>query len=153
MPSSGHMRRNTAAGVTTGFGNRQKEAFSTATSAPCAVGANDNVSVTSRSYNTVNQDAGLAYDGAGDVTNDALNSYLYDGEGRLCAVKNSVSSFTQYVYDAEGARVAKGTMSAWPAGPGATCPAPVSVPATGYTFALTSQYLVDPGGEQVTELG
>ncbi|MFZ0731014.1 MAG: RHS repeat-associated core domain-containing protein [Candidatus Sulfotelmatobacter sp.] len=127
-----------------GFGNRQKEAFSTATSAPCAAGANDNVSVNSRSYNTVNQDTGLAYDGAGDVTSDALNSYLYDGEGRLCAVKNSVSNFTQYIYDAEGARVAKGLMAAWPT----SCPAPTA--ANG--FALTNQYLVGPGGEQVTEL-
>ncbi|MGA9069036.1 MAG: hypothetical protein WB424_02200 [Terracidiphilus sp.] len=46
------------------------------------------------------------YDAAGDVTNDGINSYLYDAEGRLCAVKNSNASLTGYIYDAAGTRVA-----------------------------------------------
>jgi YD repeat-containing protein len=44
------------------------------------------------SYNTSNQIASglVTYDGAGDVTLDtnAGNSYLYDGEGRICAVRS-----------------------------------------------------------------
>jgi RHS repeat-associated protein len=127
------------------FGNRGKEAFSTATSTPCATGANDNVGTpVSRTYNSLNRDTGFTYDGAGNVTVDLLNKYLYDGEGRLCAVKNSVSIVKQYVYDASGARVAKGTLSAWPA----SCNAPTA--ANGFT--LSSQYLLNLGGEAVTEL-
>jgi hypothetical protein len=128
------------------FGNRGKEAFSTATSTPCASGANDNVGTpVSRSYNSNNQDSGLIYDAAGNVIQDALNKYVYDPEGRICAVMNILTtSATQYVYDAEGARVAKGTISAWPA-TGATCAAPTA--ANGFT--LTNQYL---GGAAETEL-
>jgi hypothetical protein len=85
------------------FGNRGKEAFSTVTSTPCATGANDNVGTpVSRSYNFNNQDAGLPYDAAGDVTNDGVNKYVYDPEGRICAVMNILTtSATQYLYDAE----------------------------------------------------
>jgi RHS repeat-associated protein len=84
---------------------------------------------------------GLSYDGAGNVTSDGLNYYAYDGEGRLCAVENTlVDSYTQYVYDAGGTRVAKGASASL------TCGAP------GSNFSLTNQYLVGLGGEQVTEL-
>ena len=86
------------------------------------------------------------YDAAGNVLSDITNNYLYDAEGRLCAVKNSVTSFTQYVYDAEGRRVAKGSLQSWPTG--SSCNAPTA--ANGFT--LTSQYLLDLGGNQVTEL-
>lgn len=51
---------------------------------------------------------GDGYDAAGDVTNDGSNQYLYDGAGRICAVKNSAGVMTQYIYDGEGNRVAKG---------------------------------------------
>ena len=79
---------------------------------------------------------------------DLINKYVYDPEGRLCAVKSILATTaTQYVYDASGARVAKGTISTWPA-QGATCAAPTA--ANG--FSLTAQYLLGPGGEQVTEL-
>ena len=71
-------------------------------------------------------------------------TYLYDGEGRLCAVNAGTGSYTEYVYDALGARVAKGTLSVWPA----SCVAPTS--ANGFT--VTAQYLLGLGGEQVTEL-
>ncbi|MGD0830885.1 MAG: RHS repeat-associated core domain-containing protein [Terracidiphilus sp.] len=79
---------------------------------------------------------------------DLLNQYVYDPEGRLCAVKSILATTaTQYVYDASGARVAKGSISTWPA-QGATCAAPTA--ANG--FSLAAQYLLGPGGEQVTEL-
>jgi hypothetical protein len=32
-----------------------------------------------------------SYDLAGNVTYDGVNSYLYDGEGRICAVHSSRS--------------------------------------------------------------
>jgi len=51
-----------------------------------------------------------------------------------------VDSYTQYVYDAGGTRVAKGASASL------TCGAP------GTNFSLTNQYLVGLGGEQVTEL-
>jgi hypothetical protein len=66
--------------------------------------------------------AGLLYDTAGDVLNDNVNQYLYegvpvdrswstgwDGEGRICAVASTpmpnVTAMTGYLYDADGARV------------------------------------------------
>jgi YD repeat-containing protein len=53
----------------------------------------------------------FVYDGAGDVTNDGSNQYLYDAEGRICAMRNSIESVTGYLYDSEGRRVAKGSLS------------------------------------------
>jgi RHS repeat-associated protein len=52
------------------------------------------------------------YDGAGDVLNDGTNQYLYDAEGRVCAVYNG-SYITGYLYNAMGQRVATGTLSAF----------------------------------------
>ena len=80
------------------------------------------------------------------MLDDGKNAYLYDGEGRLCAVDANYSvspSYTQYIYDAGGARVAKGSLASWPSSCGA--------PGTN-GFALTNQYLLDQGGDQVTEL-
>ncbi len=86
--------------------------------------------------------SGFTYDGAGNVLYDGLNSYLYDLEGRLCAVKNSVvGTMTGYVYDADGTRVAKGTISTWSCDPGVS------------GFTPTNDYILGPGGEQVTEMG
>ena len=89
---------------------------------------------------------GFGYDNAGNVTNDGQNEYLYDAEGRLCAVNANYSvapSFTRYIYNAEGTRVAKGTLTNWPT----SCGAPG---ANG--FSLTAEYLLGQGGDQVTEL-
>jgi RHS repeat-associated protein len=126
------------------FGNRKAGAMQTAacptpeTSVPATVtySATNQVTFVSGSL-----PLGLSYDGAGNVTSDGLNYYAYDGEGRLCAVENTlVDSYTQYVYDAGGTRVAKGASASL------TCGAP------GSNFSLTNQYLVGLGGEQVTEL-
>jgi RHS repeat-associated protein len=129
------------------FGNRTMEAYSTLSSTPCAPGANDNaqLTVTAQSSANNNQVAGITqYDPAGEVTYDGSNYYRYDGEGRLCAVDNlATGGLTQYIYDAGGARVAKGSLTSWPASCGA--------PGTN-GFTLTSQYLLDLSGEQVTEL-
>ena len=82
------------------------------------------------------------------MINDGINAYVYDAEGRLCAAENILAgSATQYVYDAAGTRVAKGTISTWPT-LGSTCAAPT----TANGFTLTNEYLLDQAGEQVTEI-
>jgi hypothetical protein len=51
------------------------------------------------------------------MTNDLQNQYLYDAEGRVCAVQGpsvaGVTPMTGYLYDAEGRRVGKGTITQW----------------------------------------
>ena len=116
-------------------------------------------------YNPVNSQvssastatAGFAYDQAGNVIFDGLNNYWYNAEGQLCAVAQS-GGITAYSYDAEGRRVAKGTLSGLPSGDIAsqislatsgTC-GPISSATS--SFALSSRYLLDLSGNQVTEL-
>ncbi len=87
----------------------------------------------------------------------ANNPYLYDGapvdrsssmgrdaEGRICAVQNLLGGgpMTQYLYDAEGTRVAKGTITNWSAG--------CNTATNG--FIMTTSYILGPGNEQLTEL-
>jgi len=78
------------------------------------------------------------YDSAGDVTADGVNSYLYDGEGRICAVNSRFGGLTGYAYDAEGNRVAKGSISSW------SC----NLASNGFT--PTEQYVVGLDGQQLT---
>ena len=105
-------------------------------------------------YNANNQvysgPAVPSYDAAGNVTaenNGDGFSYLYDAEGRICAVQNPpLDGFPQmmgYVYDAEGRRVAKGTITSWSCDPSTN------------GFASTgseTDYLLDQSGNQVTEM-
>jgi len=74
----------------------------------------------------------------------AGNQYLYDGEGRVCAVANTAVSglpmMTQYIYDAEGHRVAKGSITSF------------SCDSTSNGFTATTVYVLGPGGEQLSEL-
>ena len=47
------------------------------------------------------------------MTYDNVYQYLYDAEGRICAVENTAGPspvMTGYLYDAEGNRIAKGTI-------------------------------------------
>jgi RHS repeat-associated protein len=67
---------------------------------------------------------GWSYDGAGNLLNDGRNSYTYDAEGRIVSLNGAPT----YVYDAEGRRVAKYSGS-----------------------TITASYLLDLGGNQVTE--
>ena len=64
-----------------------------------------------------NQGQTGGYDASGNIANDGLNSYLYDGEGRICAMASTpvagYTTMTAYIYDAEGNRVAKGSISTW----------------------------------------
>jgi RHS repeat-associated protein len=91
--------------------------------------------------------------GDGDIIADMTsgNQYLYDGEGRICAVLSPSPAggpiMTGYIYDADGTRVAKGSIQNMN-----TCnPAPVSQGGNG--FQTTSDYVLGLGGEQVTEMG
>jgi RHS repeat-associated protein len=107
-------------------------------------GANDNLQQTITTPTASNQVSNFAYDLAGNVRNDNLNVYYYDVEGRLCAVGfpngSGGTDYEQYLYDASGARVGKGTVSSL------SCNAPTS---GNYTPKL--EYMLGPGGEQVTE--
>jgi RHS repeat-associated protein len=71
--------------------------------------------------------------------------YLYDGEGRLCAVEGPAPLggspiMTGYLYDADGARVAKGTITTMSCDP------------TANGFQFTENYVLGPGGEELTML-
>jgi RHS repeat-associated protein len=100
---------------------------------------NNQMSGTSQNVNQ-----GQYYDPAGNITNDGINAYLYDGEGRICAVRQSlvpgIITMTQYLYDAEGTRVAKGSISTW------SCDATVN------GFNPQSAYILGPQNEQLTEM-
>jgi RHS repeat-associated protein len=127
-----------------GFGNREEEAYSNATATPCMNGANDNLQLTITTPTASNQVTNFTYDLAGNVRNDNSNVYYYDVEGRLCAVGfpngSGGTNYEQYLYDASGARVGKGTVSSL------SCNAPTSG-----NYTPVSEYLIGLGGEQVTE--
>jgi RHS repeat-associated protein len=88
---------------------------------------------------TNNQVVGFGYDDTGNVTYDGLNHYLYDAEGRLCAVEQYVGGLIGYFYNAQGTRVAKGTLASF------------SCDDSTNGFTPTASYVLGPGGEQVTE--
>lgn len=116
-------------------------------------GTNNN-QMSSTSQNT-NQSS--YYDADGNVTYDGTYFYAYDGEGRQCALYNPLSStMTDYIYDAEGERVAKGTVTGVMApsiGAGQMMTAAQDCNlATTSNFTPGAQYLLDQGGNQVTEL-
>lgn len=99
-------------------------------------------------FTTVNSALnGFAYDASGDVTNDNVNQYLYDAEGRIRAVASTpvagLTVMTGYVYDADGTRVAKGTITIWSCDPSVNGLA---------TSGNETDYVPGPGGEQVTEM-
>jgi YD repeat-containing protein len=134
------------------FGNRASESFSTTacnSSPPLTSWANYN-SANNRFTTTSYATSGVTYDASGNLLYDGNNKYWYDAEGQLCAMQSLVGgpgAVTQYVYDAEGARIAKTTVSAAPSSTYATCAPPLGSGST-----LTGRYLVDSGGNQVTEL-
>jgi RHS repeat-associated protein len=107
---------------------------------------NNQMSSTSENENQAN-----GYDASGDIANDGINQYLYDGEGRICAVSHYVALLgttfmTGYLYDADGTRVAKGTLQNMN-----TCdPSPVGQGGNGFQFS--ENYVVGPGGEELTML-
>ncbi len=143
------------------FGNRLTEAFggTDTGSAPVPPG-------TSLAYNANNRITGVssgsppAYDSSGNVVCDSYNAgtgqcvvtastnqYLYDGEGRLCAAATASGMFG-YLYDAEGTRIAKGTITTF------SCDTSINQ-STGQPnngFSMTTSYILGLGNEQLTEL-
>jgi hypothetical protein len=109
------------------FGNRvQQETAQNAFSggggpAGCTLPGSGATTTALSSFDTTNQmvstnvrgvSAAPTYDAAGDVLSDGANEYLYDAEGRICAVASNVAGMTVmtgYMYDADGVRVSKGT--------------------------------------------
>jgi len=138
------------------YGNRTLEAFSTAAcnnnpTPQVSTSYYSNNRVSSSTVSTETLAAGsFGYDASGNTLYDGNNRYWYDAEGQLCAVENlrwQGGVFIQYIYDAEGARIGKGTLASAPSTYTATCAPPL-----GSGFTLTNRYLVDLGGNQVTEL-
>ena len=74
-----------------------------------------------------NRADGNSYDAAGNLLNDGLNQYAYDGANRILSINNQA---TGYVYDAEGNRVAKLSSGG----------------------ALETIYILTSGNRQLTEL-
>jgi len=74
----------------------------------------------------------------GDVRQDLQNTYLYDAEGRVCAVDSTLSGVTLYIYNASGTRVAKGSGS-------------FSCNLSTNGFTVTHRYILDVAGRQMTE--
>jgi RHS repeat-associated protein len=125
------------------FGNRTSESFSGSSGVLLPTSS-------SASYNTNNQvnssslmgGVALGYDPSGDVTSDNQNQYLYDGDGRMCAVRNLTSgAMAGYIYGADGTRVSTGTISTW----GSCDPT-----ANGYVAMKDS--ILGPSGGQLTEV-
>jgi len=142
------------------FGNRLWQT-SSATAYAATAGGPNACTVTAgpssgASYNASNQisDGLHQYDPAGNMYQDATtgNSYLYDGEGRICAVSNTpvagITTMTQYLYDAEGNRVAKGTITSM------SCDISInsSTQQPNNGFTMTQTEILGPGNEQLTEL-
>jgi RHS repeat-associated protein len=81
------------------------------------------------------------------VTNDGINQYLYDGEGRICAVMSEPipnnPTMMQYIYDAEGARVAKGMIATW------SCDTATNgfTPTASYVLGLSNEQLTETDGQ------
>ena len=48
--------------------------------------ANQSTANNNRIVNSSQAPGGIPYDAAGNSLNDGINQYLYDGEGRICAV-------------------------------------------------------------------
>ncbi len=126
------------------FGNRKSEVVGGTVAAPMPSSSTASYTAATNQVASVNGGAGLYYDAAGDVTQDLLNSYLYDAEGRLCAAMTAGPSYTGYVYDAAGIRVAKGSLTNF------TCDFNPADSAYNH-FTPTASYVLGPGGEQVTE--
>jgi RHS repeat-associated protein len=96
----------------------------------------------------------VTYDplGSGNVIEDGANGlapqhgYLYDAEDRICAVElppaivGQPNQMIQYLYDADGNRIGKGTITVW------SCN--IDQP---NGFQLTNEYVLGQAGEQVTE--
>ena len=129
--SNGPYADQTSSWTYDAFGNRLSEINPVANTTATFTSASNQVTATSGT-------AVFLYDAAGDITYDGLNNYLYDAEGRVCAVRNSVGTTVGYIYDAAGIRVSKVNLNQL------SCN-------LGYGYNPTSSYVLGLGGEQITE--
>ncbi|MBT9333387.1 chitobiase/beta-hexosaminidase C-terminal domain-containing protein [Paracidobacterium acidisoli] len=94
------------------FGNRTSETYGGTTNVP--VPTSSTASYSANNWIASTSLGSVSYDASGDVTSDNQSQYLYDGEGRVCAVQNRVlGTMVGYVYGADGARVSEGTITTW----------------------------------------
>jgi len=129
------------------FGNRTAQSIQTAAcpTSEASVAATTTYSSANRVTGTSVNSAttGFSYDNAGDVTNDNLNQYLYDAEGRICAVYGNYKlggTMTGYLYGADGTRIAKGTITTMSCDP------------TVNGFKTTNDYILSSSNQQITEM-
>ena len=118
------------------FGNRTGESFGGSTGASLPTS-------TTAQYNANNQVTGgsIAYDASGNVTVDNANQYLYDADGRVCAVRDRYyGDMMGYLYNAEGQRVAKGSLTTF------------SCDLTQNGFVPMRESVLGQSGEQLAEL-
>ena len=97
---------------------------------------------------TSTQNGNVQYDAAGNLTFDGTNNIAYDAEGRVCATavyNAALQSFhiTQYLYNAEGQRIAKGHPTGSSAG--LVCPTGAA------DFQPDEKYILGQNGEQITQ--
>ncbi len=128
------------------FGNRLNQTLSGTSSALLP-----STTTSSATYNPKNQmitsslaTASPTYDAAGNMTDEGRYKLAYDAESRVCSVYDTVlgGNITQYLYNAEGQRVAKGHPATSTSTP--VCPAS--------DFVATETYILGPSGEQVTQM-
>ena len=79
-----------------------------------------------------------------------MPGYFYDDEGRICAVVSS-TGMTGYLYDADGNRIAKGTIVTVPSLVSSSNPYGLSCDPSVNGFQLTNSYALDAAGNQMSE--
>ena len=137
------------------FGNRGQQMGSDETisgggSAICTQQSGSNITYAWANYSgnsnqvaaTSQAPGGVSTDAAGDVTNDGKNQYLYNANGQICAVEwsyNGMTVMTGYIYDADGQRVAKGTISSMSCDPALS------------HFTTQTDYVRDQSGNPLSE--
>lgn len=130
------------------FGNRTSETFGGGSGLSLPTSSTVNYNATSNNpipNNRISSTSlgSVGYDASGNVTQDNQSQYLYDGDGRVCAVKNLLfGTMTGYVYGADGTRVSTGTITTW-----GSCDPTVN----GYQAQKDS--ISGPAGGQLTETG
>jgi RHS repeat-associated protein len=139
------------------FGNRTSQVLQTAACPTLPASPAATISYSGTNQVTWIQNVaptGLAYDAAGDalsaVTSVGQTYYSYDAEGRICAEQSTpmpgMAAAYGYLYDANGTRVAKGSITASPN----PLTQPLSCDPTTNGFQFTENYVLGPGGEELT---
>jgi RHS repeat-associated protein len=89
----------------------------------------------------------VAYDAAGDVTNDGTSAFTYDAENRMTSATNSSRGLTCSIYNASGQRVRK-TFSTV-----GTCAAPTSSTPNDYIYDIGGHIVGIPGSRNELYVG